>query len=49
MRTKFPVRRLAVGDRAPNPEILDGDGKAISLETLWQKQPVVLSFLRHFG
>jgi peroxiredoxin len=49
MRTNFPVRRLAVGDRAPNPEILDSDGQPLSLERLWTRRPVVLSFMRHFG
>jgi hypothetical protein len=49
MRTNFPVRRLVVGDRAPNPEILDSDSKSFSLEALWAERPVVLSFMRHFG
>jgi peroxiredoxin len=49
MRTNFPVRHLVVGDHAPNPEILDSDGKSLSLEVLWAQRPVVLSFMRHFG
>ncbi len=29
--------------------ILDRDGKAVALESLWRDRPAVLAFVRHFG
>ena len=41
--------KLKTGDLAPNIQVIDADGKAIELSSLWSDKPVVLSFLRHFG
>ena len=37
-----------VGDQAPLLELLDFDGRVVSLDAL-RGQPVVVSFLRHAG
>jgi hypothetical protein len=29
--------------------VLDGDGRAVALGTLWQDRAAVLVFVRHFG
>ena len=29
--------------------VLDGEGRAVPLGGLWEKQPAVLAFVRHFG
>jgi hypothetical protein len=29
--------------------VLDEGGEAVAVETLWQEQPIVLAFVRHFG
>jgi len=42
-------RRLEVGQRAPDPVVLDGSGREVPLSTFWRERPVVLAFLRHFG
>jgi peroxiredoxin len=41
--------RLKTGDFAPNIQVVNADGEAIELSSLWADKPVVLSFLRHFG
>lgn len=43
------MARLEVGQQAPEATVLDSEGKAVSLSTIWQDQPVLLTFLRHFG
>lgn len=40
---------LQIGDQAPNVTLPNQDGQAVSLASLWQAQPTVLVFLRHFG
>lgn len=40
---------LQVGDPAPDFTVLDVNGKSISLHELSAQQPVVLTFVRHFG
>lgn len=40
---------LHFNNPAPNMEILNTEGQRIQLSTLWQKQPLVLAFTRHFG
>lgn len=30
-------------------ELSDWQGQRVRLETLWQEQPIVLVFIRHFG
>jgi peroxiredoxin len=44
-----PRNRLAVGDAAPDVEVLDTSGRSVSLADLWRRGPIVLTFLRHFG
>jgi len=36
-------------DRLTNVFVLDTDGQEVRLGTLWQEQPVVLVFVRHYG
>ena len=54
MNQKSPERgvtttKLVVGDRAPVVSVADHTGTAITLASLWQPQPRVLLFVRHFG
>ncbi len=30
-------------------EVLDPEGRAVRLGSLWKDRPVVLTFIRHFG
>ena len=39
----------AVGDRAPDPTVLDPGGNEVALSSYWHGQPVVLALLRHYG
>jgi peroxiredoxin len=41
--------RYQVGDSAPDSTMLDVEGNTVHLSQYWQKSPMVLSFLRHFG
>jgi peroxiredoxin len=43
------MTRLQVGQPAPDIALMNEQGETISLKSLWEKQPVVLDFLRHFG
>ncbi|MCW1970099.1 MAG: hypothetical protein KIH69_018470 [Anaerolineae bacterium] len=43
------MMKLVVGTAAPNMTAKDVNGNSLALSTLWQAQPIVLSFLRHFG
>ena len=40
---------LKVGDKAPDSALLSTAGASVHLSDYWQKQPVVIVFLRHFG
>ncbi len=40
---------LAVGDEAPDVELLDSHGRQASLSEQWTDGPILLSVLRHFG
>jgi hypothetical protein len=40
---------LAVGDLAPDLILLDADERPVALSSLWNRQPLALVFLRHFG
>lgn len=40
---------LSVGDPAPDLTLPDDQGRPIRLSGLWQKQPIVLVFVRHSG
>ena len=42
-------RAIEVGERAPDPQVLEGSGREVPLSTFWRERPVVLAFLRHFG
>lgn len=43
------MNQLRVGDEAPNIALVNRDGATIAVSDLWEKQPVILDFLRHFG
>lgn len=43
------MSRLIIGDAAPTVTLLTIEGEPLELATLWPKQPLLLSFLRHFG
>jgi hypothetical protein len=30
-------------------EVLDRDGRAVELRTIWDQRPIVLALIRHFG
>jgi peroxiredoxin len=38
-----------VGDIAPEAELVDTEGRAVRISTLWPDKPLVLVFLRHLG
>ena len=40
---------MNVTGRLTDVSVLDTDGKEVRLGTLWQEQPVVLVFVRHYG
>ena len=40
---------MNVARKLENIEVLDPDGRAVRLGTLWRDQTVVLAFIRHFG
>jgi peroxiredoxin len=40
---------LRSGDAAPDVELDDSTGSRIRLSRLWQTQPLLLVFLRHYG
>ena len=40
---------MNVTDRLTDVLVLDTDGQEVRLGTLWQEQPVVLVFVRHYG
>jgi peroxiredoxin len=40
---------VEVGDRAPDVEVMDDQGRTVRLSSLWADRPVVLAFLRHYG
>ena len=47
---KYPVKtKLVVGDRAPVVSLSDHAGATVTLSSLWESQPRVLLFVRHFG
>jgi peroxiredoxin len=39
----------AVGNTAPDVNLIDHSGHEVQLSSLWQKQPLVLIFVRHLG
>jgi peroxiredoxin len=43
------INALSRGDRAPDLTLTAGDGTTVSLQSLWQSGPIILTFLRHFG
>jgi len=40
---------MNVTDRLTDVFVLDTDGQEVRLGALWQEQPVVLVFVRHYG
>jgi len=43
------MTELAVGDAAPDLILLDAEERPVALSSLWQRAPLALIFLRHFG
>jgi peroxiredoxin len=43
------MSQLQVGSSAPDFTLLNAANETVTLSSLWQKQPVLLTFLRHFG
>jgi len=43
------LAHLKFNDRAPDMKLLNADGKAVRLLSLWEKCAVLLAFARHFG
>ena len=41
--------RLSPGDDAPDLALSDDEGRQVTLSDLWQRHPLVLLFVRHFG
>lgn len=40
---------MNVVDRLRDVEVQGADGQKVRLGSLWQEQPIVLVFVRHFG
>jgi peroxiredoxin len=40
---------VEVGDRAPDVEVLDDQGRRVQVSAMWAQGPAVLAFLRHYG
>jgi peroxiredoxin len=45
----MPGAALRPGDPAPDLTVTDATGEQLALSSLWQDQPLVLAFLRHYG
>jgi peroxiredoxin len=43
------VAELAVGDAAPDLTLLDAGEMEVALSSFWDRAPLALIFLRHFG
>lgn len=43
------LKRLEMGDLAPDVTVRATTGARLDLSSLWHEGPVVLAFLRHFG
>ena len=43
------AKKLAPGAAAPDGICLNVDGLPVELSTFWEKGPLLLTFLRHFG
>jgi peroxiredoxin len=43
------ANRLSAGDKAPDLTLTAGDLSKVMLSSLWRGQPLLLTFLRHFG
>lgn len=40
---------MNIVDRLRDVNVQDSDGQRVQLGSLWQEQPIVLVFVRHFG
>jgi peroxiredoxin len=49
MDIKAETEKTGVGQPAPDIQLPDDTGMPIQLSDLWQQQPLLLLFLRHFG
>jgi hypothetical protein len=45
----LPVAELHVGEGAPDLKLLDAQETEVALSSLWERGPLALIFLRHFG
>ena len=43
------MQELAIGAAAPDLILLDAEERPVALSSLWQRGPLALIFLRHFG
>ena len=43
------TKKLSPGDAAPDGVCQNIDGLPVSVSTIWEKGPLLLTFLRHFG
>ena len=43
------MQELAVGAASPDLILLDPEERPVALSSLWQRGPLALIFLRHFG
>ena len=43
------LSRMNIAERLRDIKVLDPTGAPVRLGDLWQEQPVVLAFIRHFG
>ena len=40
---------VKVGDRAPDPTVINPQDREVQLSSFWRDRPAVLAFIRHFG
>ena len=44
--TEIPIQ---VGDKAPDLELADSDGRMVQLSSFWREKPALILFWRHYG
>ncbi|MBV1908884.1 MAG: redoxin domain-containing protein [Kangiellaceae bacterium] len=47
-RLRWDKRPLQIGDHAPDFELLDSNGRKVSLKSFWSETPTLLIFWRHY-
>jgi hypothetical protein len=43
------MKKLKIGELAPDASVIVVNNEAVSLASLWSEGPTLLTFLRHFG